>query len=90
MRTMFRIRLSYPVVAEEDVGELSEFMKKAHEYCAKVCRCMVEMYDCPFVPHEEEAEILAERIIDVCRKRFPWIKVSDIESILSIHMAMNR
>lgn len=48
-----------------------------------VCTCMSDMYDCPFVPHEKEAEILAGRIIDVCRKRFPWIKVSDIERILN-------
>lgn len=40
----------------------------------------------PFVPHEETAEAIAKRIINVCHKRFPWIKIEDIKGILNKYM----
>ena len=77
------IKLFYPFVKEEDAEVLYGFMRQVEEYCVDVCSCMSDMYDCPFVPHEETAEAIAKRIINVCHKRFPWIKIEDIEGILN-------
>ncbi len=62
---------------------LYDFMKKVDRFCVDVFRCMSDMYDCPFVPHEEEAETIAKRIINVCHGKFPWAKEEDLRGLLN-------
>lgn len=77
------IKSAFPFIENEDSEVLYDFMKKVDRFCVDVFRCMSDMYDCPFVPHEEEAETIAKRIINVCHGKFPWAKEEDLRGLLN-------
>ena len=75
----------FPQVAKEDSEALYEFLNKVEKDCFAICDSMAFMiYNSHCCPVGENKERIEARIINVCSKKYPWIREKEFKSILSM------
>ena len=77
-----KLKKDFPKIKEEDLEKLIVYFKEVTKYCQDVCCDFEGLYQTVIIPKTDEAKRNVQLVVEICTRRYPWLKKSYIENFL--------